>query len=420
MSTKEKAWQFQLLRLIAFLFIFIKHSELFIPVPWNENVYHSWLIYTPAWSAVWLFFILSGYGIGIGFYRGKYEMTVKGIFKYYYLRLIKIVPVYWIYVVMVLLFAEPSLLVPGRYNLLKVLNLFFFNYQEDFSRLTFGLAWYMTTLVRLYLIAPFFYLIKRRYFATGRSTVLLGCVLTIGGFLLRLLMQNHLDVTGVGDWSHDIFKPFYFNLDLFFVGFLLNELRASKKVTACKRIPYIAWIVFIPLVIVNCKWFYFSDNVTNSFIVRLVLPTVYLLWSCFFIVNYGIFQTSPTRELAQRRARVGGKAISLIVWAEKLLFPLYLFHSTILLMMQKGYDDPLYRSIVRKLGAPARYENFAIGCFFTALALIYTILFAIFIQYAVVPTVQGTMDRVIRNTYGKWKARVSKRRMADAQKTGQE
>lgn len=415
MITKEKAWQFQLLRLIAFLFIFIKHSELFIPVPWNEGIYYSWLIYTPAWSAVWLFFILSGYGIGIGFYSGKNEMTVKGIFKYYYLRLIKIIPVYWVYIFTVLLFAEPSLLVPGRYNFLKILNLLFLNYQEDFSQLTFGLAWYMTTLVRLYLIAPFFFLLKRRYFTTGRSTVLLGCLLTVGGLLLRVFMQKHLDVTGVGDWSHDIFKPFYFNLDLFFVGFLLNELKSNVKITALKRVPYITWLIFIPLVIVNCKWFYFSDNATNSYIVRLILPTVYLLWSCFFIINYGILQTTPSKELSYRRAQVKGKTISVIVWAEKMLFPLYLFHSTILLMMQKGYDDPLYRSIVRKLGAPARYENFAIGCFFTVLAFVYTVLFAIFMQYAVVPSVQSTMDRVARNTYRKIGVRFTKKQYKEEQ-----
>lgn len=419
METKERSWQFSFLRLIAFLFIFIRHATLFIPVPWYQDVHYQWLIYTPAWSAVWLFFILSGYGIGIGFYSGKNEMTVKGIFKYYYLRLTKIIPVYWVYVFTILIFVEPSLLVPGRYNFLKILNLLLFNYQAEFSPITFGLAWYMTTLVRLYLIAPFFFLLKRRYFTTGRSTVLLGCLLMVGGLLLRVLMQYHLDLTKTGSWDHDIYVPFYCNLDLFFVGFLLNELKSNVKITALKRVPYIVWLVFIPLVIMNCKWYYFSDNATNSYIVRLILPTVYLLWSCFFIINYGILQMTPSKELSHRWAQVKGKTVSLIVWAEKMLFPLYLFHSTILLMMQKGYDDPLYRSIVRKLGAPARFENFAIGCFFTALAFVYTVLFAIFMQYAVVPTVQSTMDRVARNTYGKWKVRFSKKRSAKAQSTGQ-
>lgn len=65
--------------MIAFFLVFLLHAKIFIPVTWYENVNIAWIFYTPACAGVWIFFILSGYGIGCGFISGKYEMTKKGI-----------------------------------------------------------------------------------------------------------------------------------------------------------------------------------------------------------------------------------------------------------------------------------------------------------------------------------------------------
>ena len=100
---KEKYDRLNLLRIIAFLIVFLLHAKIFIPVEWFDNVKISWILFTPAWAGVWIFFVLSGYGIGSGFYSGKYQMTKHGILKFYYSRLLKILPLYWTYICLIVI-----------------------------------------------------------------------------------------------------------------------------------------------------------------------------------------------------------------------------------------------------------------------------------------------------------------------------
>ena len=54
---KEKYDRLNLLRIIAFLIVFLLHAKIFIPVEWFDNVKISWILFTPAWAGVWIFFV---------------------------------------------------------------------------------------------------------------------------------------------------------------------------------------------------------------------------------------------------------------------------------------------------------------------------------------------------------------------------
>ena len=64
---KNKVDMLNVLRFIAFMIIFLLHAKAFIPVNWNENCSVAWVLYTPAWAGTWIFFMLSGYGVGAGY-----------------------------------------------------------------------------------------------------------------------------------------------------------------------------------------------------------------------------------------------------------------------------------------------------------------------------------------------------------------
>lgn len=130
------------LRFLAFTMIFLLHAKIFVPVNWNDNLRCAWLLYTPAWAGTWIFFILSGYGIGCGFYSGKYELSVKGIFQYYTRRLFAILPLYYFYIFTIAIFIKPEILLPTKEHINYMFKLLLFNYHAEFYNIEFGLAWY--------------------------------------------------------------------------------------------------------------------------------------------------------------------------------------------------------------------------------------------------------------------------------------
>lgn len=73
------------LRVIATLSVFCLHTSIFEPdissLFSSDGLCFLWR--TPAWSGVWIFFILGGYFAGKGFASGRYSFSRKGILNYY-------------------------------------------------------------------------------------------------------------------------------------------------------------------------------------------------------------------------------------------------------------------------------------------------------------------------------------------------
>lgn len=53
------------LRCCATLFVFLLHGRSNVPALANATGIWQWITFLPAWGGVWIFFFLSGFGIGI-------------------------------------------------------------------------------------------------------------------------------------------------------------------------------------------------------------------------------------------------------------------------------------------------------------------------------------------------------------------
>lgn len=400
MEIKNKFDRLNLLRIVAFFMVFLLHAKIFMPVQWDENVSLAWMLYTPAWGAVWIFIVLSGYGIGAGFYSGKYEMSLKGIIKYYYGRLLKILPLYWTYMFIIIVFIRPDYLLLGRESLSKILPLLFFDYREEYDSLYFGLAWYMSTLIKLYAIAPIFYYLTHRYFAKKQFWILRYFFLVFLLLFLRLAMKYHIMLTGDDVWAYEVYKPFYYNLDLFFGGFLLNELKYKKFFF--KKIKIVPWIIMGGFILYNSYEYYNASFLGKGTLTYYcyVYPTIYLLLVSFFIINYDIRCNYKIVKLSTDSLKKN--IFRIIDYFAKLMMPLYLFHSTILFCMQEGYNESYYLNVSNILHIPDDYKNFSIGCMFTVLSLSVTIFWAIVVHNTVEKDVCNAICKCTNYIYTKY------------------
>lgn len=401
---KEKYDRLNLLRIIAFLIVFLLHAKIFIPVEWFDNVKISWILFTPAWAGVWIFFVLSGYGIGSGFYSGKYQMTKHGILKFYYSRLLKILPLYWTYICLIVIFLKPEYLLPGRDSITKLLKLLLFNYQEEFDSTEFGLAWYMTTLLRLYLVAPLFYLLIKRYLSNCKYFKWLFLFFLIGGFIFRVAMGYHIAVVGDGNWSSDIYKPFYFNLDLFCSGFILNELKNKKH--RWRKIHIIPWLGLCTIILYNSYIYFYASyyGTANIDIYCYILPSIYLIYICFIIYNYDIVKKTELKNETKNPNIKSG----IIDSFAKLIMPLYLFHSTVLFCMKNGYKETWYIHIIQLFKIPEEYWNFSIGMMFTGISFVYTVILAILMYHLIMIPLNKKLDQSCRQIYYQVFGRIKK------------
>lgn len=367
-----------ILRILAFLCVFLLHTKLFLPMAWNENVSWAWVLWTPAWGGVWIFMILSGYGIGRGFYSGRYEVSAKGILRYWIKRIAKILPVYWFYIFSVALFMDPALLTPTKESIPQLCSLLFFNYRSDFDTDIFGVAWYLTTMMRLYILAPLVFLLLKRV-KSRRMNMVLFLFLLLAGLAARTWMRSYILRTS-GSWDFEVYVPFYFNLDLFFCGFLLGGLPYKEKNAFVISGRIFAFLLILGWILVNSKIYYEGNYAANSFYMQLyqyVFPTGYCIATAIYIYLFDICRTSRQSRFSMTKA---GRAVAGIINRFPVIqLPFYLYHPVILQCMLYTYKDETYAGYASFWHIPPEYTEFAKSCFFTFQALLLCLLWAIIV-----------------------------------------
>lgn len=382
LEEKNKADMLNLLRFVAFMCIFLLHTKLFLLMSWNEALPLPWLTYTPAWGGVWIFFILSGYGIGFGFSQNKYELSKKGIVKFYVRRAAKILPVYWFYILVVAVFITPEILQPTLRHVSYLLSLLLFHYQEEFYSLEFGLSWYLTTLMRLYLVAPFIFMVLKRYVNSRAKTYGAIGVITAAGLAFRCLMYYHI-ITTSGDWSVEVYRPFYFNLDFFCVGMLLNNLREPKTDTLPRKGLKLGVVFgFALLVAFNAYLYYYGTYAHIGkyiTIYRYVLPSVYIVMTSAYIVLFDC--RKDYQRVALSANAVKKNPLRIFDCFPKIQLEMYLFHATVLLCLQRGYSDEIYQMYISILGLDGIHGEWWKSCLFTVLAFFATLVLSIVVSW---------------------------------------
>jgi peptidoglycan/LPS O-acetylase OafA/YrhL len=196
----------------------------------------TWLIFSNGFVAVWIFFALSGYLMGKGFFTGRYAYTGSGIKRFWWNRLLRIGPLYGFAVVMLAIFVYPTILQVDHWGtLLRVLTFTYQSHVTPDDVVFDGALWSLSTEVQFYVIVPLIYGVCRPLVASWRWTVaaIVGVMLAVFGLKCLIWVGLHSLLTTQMSYALKYwYSPLPTNLDVFLIGFLLNPLLLAVRRSA--------------------------------------------------------------------------------------------------------------------------------------------------------------------------------------------
>lgn len=323
---------FLILRGLACLVIVIAHCQ--PPLVVLSSLTWGWLVAMPGGIAVRIFFTLSGYLVGKGFYLGRYGTSRSQLWRYVRNRAARILPLYWAAVLIPAIFLAPSILIPSAENSWVLLRYLTFTYNHTLPEQFNSPLWSLSTEVQFYVIAPLLFRLVRDRLRTVRQVFIAIVMVAIGWFVLRgvivaVLLQIHGDRTG--EFNLDFVRYVYTllpaNLDAFLCGLLLNPLllnfintskksppqlstkypkitRTINKITQpflpIKHLKKLAIAAIAGLFVLCTNW-----KISGSDYILSIGPTLSIVAVCLFIVAfecgdayYGFRQNQPVSRQA--------------------------------------------------------------------------------------------------------------------------
>ncbi len=194
---------------------------------------------------VYIFYLISGYGVGYGFFSKKYSLSMRSLGYFYINRLVRIVPAYYVCLVVCMVIFYPH--VP--LSIYDVVRFFTFTANYDYGSLPYQqLLAIISTEMQFYLVAPFLvFFVKHllKYVHPIGSGIAIMCIggaikyaLSYLGFIYdepMFLHHVYVNVLGVIDY-------FLFGI---FLSYLVHERRVD--ILALKKWihPVIYWTFFI-------------------------------------------------------------------------------------------------------------------------------------------------------------------------------
>lgn len=328
---------FCLLRAIAILCIFFLHANLLISANHTSTKFQWWIL-TPAWSGIWILIILSGYLLGKGFYTNKYKTDVDGMKFFWLNRFIRIVPLYYFFTFLMFLFVDTQHYISGGVK--SILPLIFFYFNGSNATLANGQTWFISTIMQLYLLTPLVYrfIIKK---IQNINIYITFFLLLVFGLSLRLVQ-----FANNSPWDTITYKYFYYNLDLFFGGFLLNAITQNSYNSKIKEILRpLSLILFFSCIILNARFMWTTiilHNPLSTFICQYIYPSVYLIFISLVIFAFD-YKDKP-KNLPLNFKNILKNPLRLIEAFGLISFGFYLFHQIILGIFTKymNFSTPVY------------------------------------------------------------------------------
>jgi peptidoglycan/LPS O-acetylase OafA/YrhL len=331
-SPVNRVDQLLVLRGVASLLVFFGHitpsnADGTIPalvVIFGTNL--TWLFKPNGLVCVWIFFCLSGYLIGKGFYTHRYSLDRQGITRFYENRIKRIVPLIYFVILTTIALRNPQIFRPDHLDLLFRLITF------TYSSILEGKAhpdafvnyplWSISVEMQFYLLAPLLYLLlfflQKKFFSDTKINLLLIFTLVIG-FLLKSLLWLMVRNEGILPVQELMYTQLFSNLDIFILGMLMNpfvivlrrKLEKWKKVKLrIKSLPMIlSWLIIFLWVIyatyhVSKIENYFVNGVTTSFSFVASSTITGLVTAIFILINecqnYDIKRSHLSRRILFR------------------------------------------------------------------------------------------------------------------------
>ncbi len=367
------------LRGLAAICVFCLHFCItYQKTPW-ENL--PSILWTPAWTGVWIFFIISGYLIGKGFYSEKYKTeNIRDFCKFYLKRIIRIFPLYFLIVLIDMFFVNTNIYFNGSETFARI---FTFRLRNPYADAMTGNLWFISTLVQMYLITPFVWKfiinpIKKLKQSTPITASML-ILLLITYLLLRLYWWNKVS------WDYFILPNISANIDLFFSGFLLNHFTKDYQDNRLKQIlrPVCTTILLV-FIIVNTYFMskLFIGNGTYNLFLKIICPTITLTILLPSIYAYNIEKENYKLKLKS----IINNPLLIFNYLGIISFCFYICHCQIMYNVQRIFnftqDKHIFINLLDilniKINITASAQNIW-ACFLVS--FIFTLIWAIILYY---------------------------------------
>lgn len=308
------------LRGFACLIVLIGHGTavVFSPADASELIRNNSpfrLAMVCPWLGVWIFFVLSGYLMGKGFYGGRYEISRAGILRFYANRLLRIAPVYWVAILIVAVIQARGVFQPE--NLLGFLSSLLFFQSTEMPFVVIGALWSVQTEIVFYLIVPFLFAALATLINRGASPVWLLVAFLAFGLAYRITALVLGKLAGVSIWNAVICVPTIANIGLFATGVLTNWLIAhhGKQISA----RFVATGIFTALFVAGALLFSASRIVDG----RLQLQALVILGPTVTAILTSI------AIMALEAERSHGVFVRMTQWFGILTYSIYVVHEPI-------------------------------------------------------------------------------------------
>jgi peptidoglycan/LPS O-acetylase OafA/YrhL len=325
------------LRALACLIVLIGHGTtvVFPPDDIANVARHSslfWLSMPMPWAGVWVFFTLSGYLMGKGFFTGRYTFDRAGILRFYKNRILRIVPLFYFAAFLVAIFVHPEEL--RRSNILHILSLMSFDNEATRPPHLIGLLWSVATEMQFYVTAPFF---AGLIFVTARRIGVLPIVGTAIAFgLIYRVTSARIAADDGATWVVAIYCPLLGNLDIFVTGMATAYFVQAKRVEWPRLLHglLLCGILYVSAAICWSKLLGSTDASDVVYSLRYYSPTIFALATAAIIV------------LLENAVQHPADAISrfLVTSTQKigvLTYAIYLWHEPIFLAYAKSIHRPI-------------------------------------------------------------------------------
>jgi peptidoglycan/LPS O-acetylase OafA/YrhL len=299
MNTKEKnsIHLDPLLLLRGFACLVVVWSHTVPPPSWltlfDKN--GSFLFDFSGKMAVYIFYLLSGYSIGYGFFSRKYHIvSIKTYFAYLYNRWLRIAPAYYILILVCALFIYTS----PPISLVELIRWFTFTANYGYLSTIHFLSplVILSTEMQFYFVAPLLYGVLNALIPRVRIHILAMCIILLGPLIRYILWQSGF-VEDAGMFSEHVYVSVFGELDIFVYGMFISYLVLYKQTilrSLKARIPsVIYWIALIACVLlVNWRNNYVTDWSKVRVFDLFIIPSLIT-----FLFGWGIAANAITGSL---------------------------------------------------------------------------------------------------------------------------
>ncbi len=335
-SRRDEDWLL-LIRGLACGLVFIMHS--------GYEFHHGsfsylhgrwgWVLESPAWLGMLLFFTLSGYLMGKGFYTGKYDLSRSGVTLYLRNRFLRIFPLMFVAALLVVVLLATIWRASGQHLAPQVgVRVLLFGFKDADGVAGIGPFWSLSTEWQFYLLVPAAFAIAlaaSRLFTSSPKLLLPAATLLVFGVGVMNRYYVWMHHYGALSYASYVYTTLFGNIDVFLLGFLTNwwapRLERFSRVVAWVwplllvgiYLAY-AFVSYQALIRGSSQWFPIHAVVMPAAIALALMP---VLVGCELWNRKARLRPAPRRRTA-----------FLLFWAGALTYPIYLVHDTILVSVQ--------------------------------------------------------------------------------------